>query len=160
MKRTVTIFLQVVIVLIGIGTLTFMLWEPHIEGRNVDATLFQIYFNDPFLAYAYIASISFFVALYQIFNVLGYLRHDKIFSQASMKALQKIKYCAIVIIGFVVVSVIFMYPMLGDQEDQPVGTVMRIFVVVVSIVIATSAEIFKKNLQNTLDMKSKKDFEV
>jgi hypothetical protein len=60
-----TIFLQAVIVLIGIGALALMLWEPHIEGRNAHATLFEIYFNDPFLAYAYLASIPFFVALYQ-----------------------------------------------------------------------------------------------
>ena len=32
MKRSSTIFLQVVIVLIGIGALALLLWEPHIEG--------------------------------------------------------------------------------------------------------------------------------
>ena len=63
LKRSSTIFLQVVIVLIGIGALSLMLWEPHLEGRNANATLFQIYFNDPFLAYAYTGSIAFFVAL-------------------------------------------------------------------------------------------------
>jgi hypothetical protein len=60
-----------VIVLFGIGVLAFMLWEPHLEGRNVHASLFQIYFKDPFLAYAYVASIPFFVGLYQAINVLG-----------------------------------------------------------------------------------------
>ena len=68
-----TIFLQAVIVLIGIGALALMLWEPHIEGRNAHATFFEIYFKDPFLAYAYLASIPFFVALYQVFKVLGYI---------------------------------------------------------------------------------------
>lgn len=58
MKKISTIFLQVVIVLIGIGALALMLWEPHIEGGNVRATLFEIYFKDPFLAYAYTASTS------------------------------------------------------------------------------------------------------
>ena len=38
MKRSSTIFLQVVIVLIGIGALALLLWEPHIEGRNAHAT--------------------------------------------------------------------------------------------------------------------------
>ena len=94
MKRSSTIFLQVVIVLIGIGALALMLWEPHIEGRNAHATLFEIYFKDPFLAYAYIASIPFFVALYQAFKVLGYAGQNKVFSQAAVKALRTIKYCA------------------------------------------------------------------
>ena len=81
MRKGSTIFLQVVIVLIGIGSLALLLWEPHIEGRNAHATLFQIYFNDPFLAYAYIASIAFFVALYQAFKLLGYVGSDEVFSQ-------------------------------------------------------------------------------
>jgi hypothetical protein len=63
MKKSSTLFLQGVIVLIGIGALALMLWEPHLEGRNAHATLSQIYFHDPFLAYAYLASISFFAAL-------------------------------------------------------------------------------------------------
>src|SRR3954467_7443302 len=100
--------LQVIIVLIVIGTVTVLLWEPHIEGRNAHATLFEIYFKDPFLAYAYIGSIPFFVALYQAFKVLGYVRQNKTFSQATVKALGTIKYCAIAIIGFVAAGVIFM----------------------------------------------------
>src|SRR5215510_4442503 len=86
-----TIFLQAVIVLIGIGALALMLWEPHIEGRNAHVTLFEIYFKDPFLAYAYTASIAFFVALYQAFRVLGYIGQNKTFSQATVKALRTIK---------------------------------------------------------------------
>src|SRR6266508_5720296 len=105
MKRGSTIFLQVVVVLISIGALAIMLWEPHIEGRNAHATLFEIYFKDPFLAHAYIGSIPFFVALYQAFKVLGYVRQNKTFSPATVKALGTIKYCAIAIIGFVAVSV-------------------------------------------------------
>ena len=120
MKRSSTIFLQVVIVLIGIGALALLLWEPHIEGRNAHATLFEIYFKDPFLAYVYIASIPFFVALYQAFKVLGYAGQNKVFSQAAVKALRTIKYCAIAIIGFVVVEEIFM--MLNDgSDDRPAG---------------------------------------
>src|SRR3954451_1544350 len=100
-----TIFLQAVIVLIGIGALALMLWEPHIEGRNAHATLFEIYFKDPFLAYAYIGSIPFFIALCQAFKVLEYVKQNKTFSQATVKALRIIKYCAIAIIGFVAISV-------------------------------------------------------
>jgi heme/copper-type cytochrome/quinol oxidase subunit 1 len=78
-KRSATIFLQVVIVLIGIGALALMLWEPHLEGRNTHATLFEIYFKDPFLAYAYIASIAFFMALFQAFKLLGYIGQNRAF---------------------------------------------------------------------------------
>ena len=158
MKRSSTIFLQTVIVLIGVGGLAVMLWEPHIEGRNAHATLFEIYFKDPFLAYAYIASIPFFVALYQAFKVLAYVRQNKTFSQATVKALRTIKYCALAIIGFVAVGVIFL--MLGDKEDRPAGVFMRILITFVSMVIATAAAVFERILQNAVDIKSENDLTV
>ena len=158
MKRSATIFLQVVIVLIGIGTLALLLWEPHIEGRNAHATLFEIYFKDPFLAYAYIGSIAFFVALYQAFKILGYAGQNKVFSQAAVKALRTIKYCAIAIIGFVAVSVIFI--MFADKDDRPAGVFMRILIAFPSIVIATAAAMFERILQNAVDIKSENDLTV
>src|SRR6266403_3357400 len=148
MKRSSTIFLQVVIMLIGIGALALLLWEPHIEGRNAHATVFEIYFKDPFLAYAYIASIPFFVALYQAFKVLGYAGQNKAFSQAAVKALRTIKYCAIAIIGFVVVGEIFI--MLGDSDDRAGGVFMGILITFGSAVLATAAAVFERILQNAV----------
>lgn len=158
MKRGSTIFLQGVIVLIGIGALALLLWEPQIEGRNAHATLFEIYFKDPFLAYAYIASIPFFVGLYQAFKVLGYVRQDKTFSQPTVKALRTIKYCAIAIIGFVAVSLIFMFG--GDRDDRPAGVFMRILITFPTIVIATAVAVFERILQNAVDIKSENDLTV
>src|SRR5688572_4210427 len=122
LKRGSTVFLQTVIVLIGIGALALMLWEPHIEGRNAHATPFEIYFKDPFLAYAYVASIPFFAALYQAFKVLGYARQNKAFSQAAVRALRTIKFCAIAIIGFVAVGEVFI--MFGNSDDRAGGVFM------------------------------------
>src|SRR3977135_623113 len=99
MKRGPTMFLLIVVVLIGIGALALMLWEPHIEGRNAHATLFEIYFKDPFLAYAYIASLPFFGALYQAFKLLGYIGQNKVFSLNSVRALRTIKYCGMSLVG-------------------------------------------------------------
>jgi len=158
MKQSSTIFLQIVIVLIGVGALALVLWEPHIEGRNAHATLFEIYFNDPFLAYAYVASIPFFLALYQAFKVLGYVRQNKTFSQETVKALRTIKFCAIAIIGFVAVSVIFI--MFADKDDRPAGVFMRILIAFSSIIIATAAAVFERILQNAVDIKSENDLTV
>src|SRR2546428_13512613 len=97
MKRSSAAFLQTVIVLIGMGALVFLLWEPQIEGVNAHATFFEVYF-DLFVAYAYIASIPFFVALYQAFKVLGYAAQNKIFTQEAVNALRIIKFCAMAII--------------------------------------------------------------
>lgn len=158
MNRRSTIFLQVVIALIGIAALAFLLWEPQIEGRNVNATQFEIYFKDPFLAYVYFASIPFFVGLYQAFTLLGYIGKNSVFSPESVRALRIIKYCALAIIGLVAVSVIFMAA--GDPEDRPPGVVMRVFVAFSSIVVATTAAIFERILQNAVDLKSENDLTV
>jgi hypothetical protein len=158
MKRSSTIFLQMVAVLIGIGALAFMLGEPHIEGRNAHATLFEIYFKDPFLAFAYTASIPFFVALYQAFKVLGYAGQNKVFSHAAVKSLRTIKYCAIAIIGFVAVSVSFMP--FSDPDDRPPGVVMRVVLTFATIIVATAAAMFERILQNAVDIKSENDLTV
>lgn len=158
-KRSSTAFLQTVIVLIGVGVLAFLLWEPHVEGRNAHATLFEIYFNDSFLAYVYVASIPFFVALYQGFKVLGYAGQNKVFSHEAVRSLRTIKFCAIAIVGFVAVSVFFML-FNDDPEDRPPGVVMRVMVAFLSIVVATAAAMFERVLQNAVDMKSEHDLTV
>jgi hypothetical protein len=153
-----TIFLQAVIVLIGIGALALLLWEPHLEGRNAHATLFEIYFNDPFLAYAYVASIPFFVALYQAFKVLGYIRENKAFSQATVKALRTIKFCALAIIGFVALGELFI--MLGDSDDRAGGVFIGVLITFGSVVSASAAAMFEGILQNVVDIKSENDLTV
>lgn len=150
--RSSTIFLQIVIVLIGIGAFALLLWEPHIEGRNAHATLFQIYFNDPFLAFAYIASISFFAVLYQAFKLLRYARQNKIFSQASVKALQTIKFCATAIIGFVALGEIFILS--ADSDDRAGGVVIGLVIAFGAMVIAAAATVFERILHDAADVKS------
>lgn len=157
MKRSSTAFLQMVIVLIGIAALAFLLWEPHVEGVNAHATLFEMYFNS-FVAYVYIGSIPFFVALYQAFKLLGYAGRNEVFSQRSVRALRTLKYCALAIIGVVAVSVFFMIG--GDRDDRPAGVFMRVLITFPSIVVAAAAAMFERILQNAVDMKSENDLTV
>jgi hypothetical protein len=149
MKSSSALFLQVAIVLIAIGALALMLWEPHIEGRNAHAATFEIYFKDPFLAYVYVGSTPFFVALYRAFGLFGHVRQNRAFSQVTVDALRAIKHCAIAIIGFVAVGVVFII-MFGDKDDRPAGVFMSFLVTFASSVVATAAAMFARNLQNTL----------
>jgi hypothetical protein len=148
MKRGSALFLQIVTVLVGIGTLAFMLWEPHLEGRNAHATLFQVYFNDPFLACAYIASIPFFVALCQAFKVLEYAGRNQVFSPEVVKALRTIKYCALAIIGFAVVGEGYLFTMVRGKDDIAGGVFMGALIALISIMIATAAARFERILRN------------
>ena len=160
MKKSSTVFLQVVIVFIGIGALALMLWEPHLEGRNAHSTLFQIYFNDPFLAYAYIASIAFFVALYQAFKLLGYVGRSDVFSQRSVKALRTIKYCAMSLVGFLVGAEAYFFIVQRGKDDIAGGVMMGLFLIFISVVVATAAAVFERTLQSAVELKSENDLTV
>lgn len=159
MRRLSTTFLQAVIVLIGIVTLGLLLWEPTIEGRNVNATLWQIYFNDPFLILVYAGSIPFFIALYQAIKLLGYAAKNMVFSPPAVRALQTIQYCAITIIGFVVAEEAVIIANHGN-DDVAGGVFMGVLITFGSIVIAAAAAMFARIVQSAVEMKSEHDFTV
>jgi hypothetical protein len=150
MKKASTIFLQIVLILIGIGALALLLWEPHLEGRNVNATLFEIYFMDPFLILAYAGSIPFFVAVYNAFKILGYVRKNMVFSPQVQKAIRTIKYCAYTIIGFVVIEEIIIILNHGN-DDAAGGIVIGLLIILGSTVVANVAAVFEGILKSKYD---------
>ncbi|HEV7607965.1 MAG TPA: DUF2975 domain-containing protein [Steroidobacteraceae bacterium] len=158
MKFGATVFLRAVLVLIGIGALALLLWEPQLEGVNAHATLFDIYFKDPFLAYAYVAAIPFFIGLYQAFKVLGYAGRNQEFTPPALRSVRTIKYCAIAIIGFVAIGELFI--MLHESDDRAGGVMMGAFIIFASIVVATAMAVLERALQNAVDLKSENDLTV
>ena len=149
MKKGSILFLKVVILLIAIRTLMWIIWFPQLEGRATNLDLISIY-KDPLIIYGYIASIPFFVGLYQAFKLLGYIDGNKVFSQSSVKAVRNIKYCALAIIGFIVLGIL--YIRLFVKGDDPAGpTALGIFTTFASIVIATTAAVFQKHLQRKVE---------
>lgn len=158
MKKGSILFLQTVIVCIGLSALALLLWEPHLEGRNAQATLFQIYFHDPFLAYVYMGSLPFFIALSQALRVLRYIGENNVFAPATVKALRMIKQCAITLIGFVAVGEIFI--VLHTSDDRAGGVFIGILITLSSTVVATAAAIVEQILQNAVDIKSENDLTV
>lgn len=159
MKRNSTIFLQVVIVLIGIVALAILIRLPLTEGRAVNLDLFSIY-TDPFILYGYAASIPFFVALYKAFRLLGYIGQNKVFSSNAVNTLKSIKHCAMVLSILIVAAGIYIR-IAHDKEDDPAGFIaICIVTTFVAIVVATAAAIFEKVLQNAMDMKSENDLTI
>jgi Protein of unknown function (DUF3036). len=161
MKRRSTAFLQIVIVALGIGVLFLMILEPQSEGRNAHATsLAQIYFQDPFLAYVYIASIAFFSALYQAVKLLGFIGRNQAISPESVKALRNIKYCALTLIGFILGAEAFIWMGRNRSDDIAGGVMMGVMMIFVSAVAATAAAVFERTLQSAVDIKSENDLTV
>ena len=159
MKKTSVIFLQAVIVLIGIVALVILIWFPLTEGRATNLDLFSIYF-DPFILYGYAASIAFFVALYKAFRLLGYIGQNKVFSPPAVTTLKSIKHCAIVLSILIVMAGLYIKIFHGKEEDPAGFIAICILTTFISIVIATAAAVFEKVLQNAIDMKSENDLTI
>jgi hypothetical protein len=159
MKRISTMFLQVVIVLMGLLALAILIRFPLTEGRAQNLDLLSIY-ADPFILYGYIASIAFFIALYKAFRLLGYIGQNRVFSLDSVKALKSIKYCAM-LLGVLIVLAGLYIRLFHHEDDDPAGFLaMCIVTTFATIVIATAAAIFEKLLQNAIDMKSENDLTI
>jgi Protein of unknown function (DUF3036). len=159
MRRISILFLQAVIVLIGIVVLAILIWSPLKEGRAANLDLFSIYF-DKFILYGYAASTAFFVALYKAFKLLGYIGQNKIFSSGSVKALKSIRYCAIVLSILIMMAGIYI-KIFHNKEDDPTGfLVICIVTTFGSIVVATVAAIFERILQNAVNMKTENDLTI
>lgn len=141
MTRSSATLLQALVVLFGIGTLAFLLWQPTVEGVNATATsLYDIYFDDYLVAYAYIASIPFFVALFHIVKVLGQQT-----AQASIRSLRTIRYCALSLIPLVIggVTIILSQP----TDDRPPVLMMGTVLILCSIAVATIAGMFERKMR-------------
>ena len=153
MKRNLIIFLQIGISLIGLVVFVFLLLGPHFEGRNINATIFQIYFQDPFLACVYISSMPFFVGLYQVFKALSLIRRNKIFSAETIRSARIIKFCALLTIGFVALGEV--YIIFHNSDDRAGGVFMGILIALFSVMVAVSAALFEWIIQKVLDLDRK-----
>ena len=158
MKFGATVFLRVVLVLLGIGVLAFLLIEPQFEGVNAHATFFEIYFKDPFLAYVYVAAVPFYFGLYHAIRLLALAGRSNEFSPSAVRSVRIIKYCAIALMGFVAGAEIIIVS--HESDDRAGGVMMGVFIFFVSLVVASAMTVLERVLQNAVDMKSENDLTV
>lgn len=159
MTRGSILFLRAVIVLVAVGVLAGMLWEPQVEGRNASADQVTIYFRDPFLAYAYLGSLPFFFGLYQGFRLLGYVGAGEALSAGAVRSVRLIKYCALAVVGFILGAEA--YIILGVRDEDGAGAVaLGIVASFGGLVMATGAAVLERVLGNAVDLKSEHDLTV
>jgi hypothetical protein len=158
MTRGPILFLRAVILLVGVGVLAALIWEPQVEGRNANADLATIYFRDPFLAYAYVGSLPFFFGLYQAFKFLAYVAQGQAFSPAAVRPLRDIRYCALAVIAFIIGGEL--YIILGVSDDRAGGVAMGIAATFACLITVTAAAVLERVLQHAVDLKSENDLTV
>jgi hypothetical protein len=145
-SRTSASFLQAATVLVAGCVLALLLVEPRFEGRNAGATLVETYFTDPFLAYAYVGSVPFFLALCHAFALFGGRFAS---SKDSARALRSIKRCALALIAFIVGAEVWLFIAMRGSDDIAGGVAMGVFAMLVSIAIVVMAGMLEKKVRTT-----------
>lgn len=150
MNKKIISLLQFLVVVLAISSFIFMILEPQHEGRNINSTFSQIYFNDPFLVWAYTASIAFYVGLFQTFKILSNSKKGNLFSHSSLKALKIIKYCGTIVVGFVLLAETYLI-VIRPEEDIAGGVFMGLLLIAffgfVTIVATRSEKLLTKILR-------------
>jgi DUF2975 family protein len=155
MVRGSILFLRAVIVLVAMGVLAWMLWEPQLEGRNANADQVTIYFRDPFLAYAYVGSLPFFFGLYQAFTLLGYVGQGQALSAGAVRAVRLIRYCGLLVLGFVIGAEA--YIMLGVSDDRAGGVALGVVAAFACLVTVTGAAVLERVLRSGVELGARHD---
>jgi len=160
MKRGSTHFLRLVIILIGLGVLALCIFAlpSMLAGASAE---FPYATQSVFLIIGglYIATLPFFIALWQSFKLLHYIDRNKAFSELSVKALKNIKYCASSITVIFAAFVPLLFP-IADMDDAPGLILFGAGIAGIPIVIAVFAAILEQLLKNAIEMKSENDLTV
>ena len=107
----------------------------------------------------YVPAVPFFIALRQALRLLNYIEKNVAFSDLSVQALKKIKYCAIAICSLYVIGMPYVFYIAG--KDNATGMVaVGLIIVFASLVIAIASAVFQRLLQNAVDIKSENDLTV
>ena len=160
MKRGTTLFLKMAVMIIGIPVLALCIFLVP-ELGDFAAKLFPEFAFIKYPVYIVFdaSAVPFYLALYQAFKLLGYIDKNNAFSELSVKALKKIKYCAITI-SILHVLVLPLFYFFAEKDDAPGVIFVGLVIPFASMVIATFAAVLQKLLKEAIDIKSENDLTI
>ncbi|MDY0097080.1 MAG: DUF2975 domain-containing protein [Candidatus Dojkabacteria bacterium] len=141
------LFLKSATVLLGLAVLSFFLIviPDETDMSKVGVLL-------PFLISMYVSTIPFFFALFHTFKLLGYIDSKKAFSKLSIKALQYIKYSAVVFSAIYFIQLPLLY-LIAQEDDAPGVAVLGLIVTLLPISISIFTSLLQKVIQNQIGKK-------
>ena len=160
MKRASTLFLKIVVVLIGASVLIacgFLF--PHlwvVVPRELPEYTYVIY---PGLIGFNATLIPFLFALYQALKLLHYIDTNNAFSELSIQALRNITFSAIAmsVLYWTCMPLVFVF---ADLDDAPGAILIGAAIACSPLIVATFAAVLEKLVQSALDMKRENDLTV
>lgn len=160
MKLGSTYFLRFALLLIGIGVLALCvfalpsMWKgASAEFPTVSRSVFWI------MIVLEATAIPFFIALWQALKLLRHIDQNTAFSDLSVKALRKIKYCAVGITVLYMANVPLLFP-IADSDDAPGLILVGMVIAGAPMVVAVFAAVLQRLLQSAIDIKSENDLTV
>ncbi|KAA0774981.1 MULTISPECIES: DUF2975 domain-containing protein [Bacillus] len=160
MNQGSTLFLKTAIILIGIPVFALCIFLiPNIGNYTADLYPDIAYIKYLVLINLYATVIPFYFALYQAFKLVSYIDKGNAFSKLSVRALKKIKQCAITISVLYVVGMPLFY-LVAERDDAPGIIIIGMILIFSSMVIAVFAAVLQRLLKDAIDIKSENDLTV
>ncbi len=161
LQKIKTLFLKLTLIAIGAIVLALCIFAvPSIskgiieEFPSVAHMLYFIMFG------LWATAVPFLSALYQTYMLLNYIDQNKAFSELSVKALKRIKYC-VVIFGVLYAGFMPIVFQIAQIDDAP-GLILifsGIFIGI-PIVVAVFTAVLEKLLKSAIEMKSENELTV
>lgn len=158
MKKGTTLFLKLAVIFMGLPVLVLSVVGLIDLVRN-PANPDYAYMLYPIVTGIYLSSLPYYYALLQSYRLLSFIDNGEAFSELSVFALRKIKYCGILISIIFMVLMPFVF-MLAQIEDAPGLIIVGMIPVFTAMVIGVFAAVLEKLLKEAIDIKSLNDLTV
>lgn len=156
--RRETIFLRAVVIAIGLVVLAIIAYPLPYAAAKV-SVYFPAHILYPVIACIYASAVPFFGALLQALKLLGLIDSDRAFSEASVGALGRIKWCAASVSAIYAICSPFLY-MAAEMDDAPGFVAGGLILASAAFVVAVFAAILEKLLRRAIDIKAENDLTV
>ena len=113
----------------------------------------------PLVLVMWLTTIPFYIALLQAWKLLTYIDKSIAFSELSVEALKKIKYCAFTI-SVLYVSALPQFFILAEADDAPGVVIIGLMFVGAPLVIAIFAAVLQKLVESAIAIKSENELTV
>jgi hypothetical protein len=105
------------------------------------------------------AALPFFIGIRQTLKLLRYVGQNKAFSKMSLKSLNIIKYCGIIIGSMYGLGMPYIFKV-ADRDDAPGVVLLGLIFTFAPLVVAVLAGVSKRLLENTINLKSENELTI
>jgi hypothetical protein len=155
MKHSSTFFLKAIIFLMGLVVLGLCLF---VLPTGIRTSMGWDGYR-PLLLGMYVPAVPFFIALYHGFKLLIYIDHNQAFSSLSVKSLQVIKHCGIIISALYALGLPYIFKM-AQLDDAPGVMLLGLIFTFAPAILAVFAAVLEKIFQNAIQIKSENELTV